>query len=97
MAALLSYGGSPAYASRLKQAAQLALTGADPRRAEEPQPCPSWRADATAAVRALIAGRFAEVHARLAARPREGQRAAARMLTISNVDYARHPERGWVS
>ena len=69
MAALLSYGGSPAYASRLKQAAQLALTGADPRR-EEPQPCPSWRADATAAVRAPPAGRFAEVHARLTAQGR---------------------------
>ena len=70
VAALLSYGGSPAHASRLKQAAQLALAGADPRRVEEPQPWPSWREDATAAVRALLAGRFAEVHARLAAQRR---------------------------
>ena len=70
VAALLSCGGSPAYASRLKQAARLALAGADPRRVEEPQPWPSWREDATAAVRALLDGRFAEVHARLAAQRR---------------------------
>ena len=66
IAALLSYGGSPAYASRLKQAARLALTGADPRQAAEPEPWPSWREDAQDAVRALLAGDIARVHARLA-------------------------------
>ena len=66
VAALLSYGGSPAYASRLKSAARLALAGADPRQAAEPEPWPSWRADAQDAVRALLAGDIAGVHARLA-------------------------------
>ena len=71
VAALLSYGGSPAYASRLKQAAVLALAGTDPRQAAEPEPWPSWRADATDAVRALLAGDIARVHARLAPARRE--------------------------
>jgi CubicO group peptidase (beta-lactamase class C family) len=71
VAALLSNGGSPAYASRLKQAARLALAGADPRQAAEPEPWPSWREDAQDAVRALLAGRIAQVHARLAAQRRE--------------------------
>jgi serine-type D-Ala-D-Ala carboxypeptidase/endopeptidase len=71
VAALLSYGGSPAYASRLRQAAQLALAGGDPRLAEEPEPWPSWREDAVDAVRALLAGRIAQVHARLAPQRRE--------------------------
>jgi len=66
VAALLSYGGSPACASRIKQAAQLALAGADPRRAAEPEPRPSWREDAQDAVGALLAGNIAQVHARLA-------------------------------
>ena len=66
VAALLSYGGSPAYASRLKQAARLALAGADPRQAAAPEPRPSWREDAQDAVRALLAGDIARVHARLA-------------------------------
>lgn len=71
VAALLSYGGSPAYASRVKRAAQLALAGADPRRAAEPEPWPSWREDTQDAVRALLAGNIAEVHARLAPGRRE--------------------------
>jgi D-alanyl-D-alanine-carboxypeptidase/D-alanyl-D-alanine-endopeptidase len=71
VAALLSYGGSPAYASRLKQAAQLVLAGTDPRQAAEPEPWPSWREDAQDAVRALLAGRIAQVHARLAPQRRE--------------------------
>lgn len=66
VAALLSYGGSPACASRLRQAAQLVLAGVDPRRAAEPEPWPSWQQDAEDAVRALLAGRIAQVHARLA-------------------------------
>lgn len=66
VAALLSYGGSPAYASRLRQAAQLVLAGGDPRQAAEPEPWPSWQQDAEDAVRALLAGRIAQVHARLA-------------------------------
>jgi D-alanyl-D-alanine-carboxypeptidase/D-alanyl-D-alanine-endopeptidase len=71
VAALLSYGGSPAYASRLKQAARLALAGADPRQAAEPEPWPSWREDAQDAVRALLAGDIARVHTRLAPQRRE--------------------------
>jgi CubicO group peptidase (beta-lactamase class C family) len=71
VAALLSYGGSPAYASRLKQAARLVLAGGDPRQAAEPEPWPSWREDAQDAVRALLAGRIAQVHARLAPQRRE--------------------------
>ena len=71
VAALLSYGGSPAYASRLKQAAQLVLAGADPRQAPEPEPWPSWREDAQDAVRALLAGDIAGVHARLVQQRRE--------------------------
>jgi CubicO group peptidase (beta-lactamase class C family) len=71
VAALLSYGGSPAYASRVKQAAQLTLAGADPREATEPEPWPSWRDDAQDAVRALLAGDIARVHARLAPQRRE--------------------------
>lgn len=71
VAILLSYGGSLAYASRLKQAARLTIAGADPRQAAEPEPWPSWREDATGAVRALLAGEIAEVHARLALQRRE--------------------------
>jgi serine-type D-Ala-D-Ala carboxypeptidase/endopeptidase len=71
IAALLSYGGSPVYASRLKQAARLVLAGADPRQAAEPEPWPSWREDAQDAVRALLAGEIAKVHGRLAAQRRE--------------------------
>jgi D-alanyl-D-alanine-carboxypeptidase/D-alanyl-D-alanine-endopeptidase len=71
VAALLSYGGSPAYASRLKQAAQLVLAGADPRQAAEPEPWPSWREDAQDAVRALLAGDIAGVHGRLVQQRRE--------------------------
>jgi hypothetical protein len=71
VAALLSYGGSPAYASRLKQAAQLVLAGTDPRQVAAPEPWPSWREDAQGAVRALLAGRTAQVHARLAPQRRE--------------------------
>jgi CubicO group peptidase (beta-lactamase class C family) len=66
VAALLSYGGSTACASRLKQAAQLVITGGDPSQAAEPEPWPSWRDDAQDAVRALLAGDIARVHARLA-------------------------------
>lgn len=71
VATLLSYGGSPAYASRVKQAAQLALAGADPRQAAEPLPWPSWREDAQDAVRALLAGDIERVHARLTPERRE--------------------------
>ena len=71
VAALLSYGGSPAYASRVKQAAQLVLAGADPRQAPEPEPWPSWREDAQDAVRALLAGDITGVHARLVQQRRE--------------------------
>jgi serine-type D-Ala-D-Ala carboxypeptidase/endopeptidase len=71
VAALLSRGGSPAYASRLKQAARLVLAGADPRQAAAPEPWPTWSEDAGDAVRALLTGRFAEVHARLAPQRRE--------------------------
>ena len=72
VAAVVGYGGSPAYASRLKQAAQLALAGADPRVAAAPRPWPSWREDVTDAVQALLAGRFDQVHTRLAG-PRRAQ------------------------
>jgi serine-type D-Ala-D-Ala carboxypeptidase/endopeptidase len=71
VAALLGYGGSPAYASRIRPAARLALAGADPRQAAEPAPWPSWREDAQDTVRALLAGDIARVHARLAPQRRE--------------------------
>jgi CubicO group peptidase (beta-lactamase class C family) len=83
VAALLSYGGSPAYASRLKQAAQLVLAGADPRQAAEPEPWPTWREDAEDAVRALLAGRIAQVHARLAPQRRE-------KVTVQQLERAWH-------
>lgn len=71
IAALVARGGSPVYASRLSQAARIALADGDPRQAAEPEPWPSWREDAENAVRALLAGRVAQVHARLAAPRRE--------------------------
>jgi CubicO group peptidase (beta-lactamase class C family) len=71
VAALLSYGGTPVYASRLTAVARLALAGADPRQAAEPEPWPSWREDALDAARALLAGDIAQVHARLAPQRRE--------------------------
>ena len=71
VAALLSYGGSPAYASRLKQAAQLARQAQIPAPPARAEPWPSWREDAQDAVRALLAGRIAQVHARLALQRRE--------------------------
>ncbi|HEV3358161.1 MAG TPA: serine hydrolase domain-containing protein [Pseudonocardiaceae bacterium] len=64
---LVSNQGSPAYSSRLKQAAQLVLAGEDPRDARTPEPWSSWQDDARDVTRAFLAGDIARVHARLAA------------------------------
>jgi CubicO group peptidase (beta-lactamase class C family) len=66
VAILVSNQGSPAYSSHLKQAAQLVLAGEDPRKANAPQPWPSWQEDAHAVTRAFLDGHIAQVHARLA-------------------------------
>lgn len=66
VAILVSNQGSPAYSSHLKQAAQLVLAGADPRKADTPQPWPSWQDDARAVTRAFVDGHIEQVHARLA-------------------------------
>ncbi|MEA5363011.1 serine hydrolase domain-containing protein [Amycolatopsis sp., V23-08] len=70
VAILVSSQGSPAYSSHLKQAAQLALAGEDPRQAGTPQPWPSWRDDAHAVARAFLDGQHLQVHARLAPQAR---------------------------
>jgi serine-type D-Ala-D-Ala carboxypeptidase/endopeptidase len=62
---LVSYGGSVALSTHLKQAARLVLADEDPRQATRPQPWPSWREDACDVARALLDGKAAQVHARL--------------------------------
>ena len=84
VALLAGYGGSPARASQLKQAALLALAGQDPREAQLPRPYPAWREHVLAMVRALLAGDFPHVHAHLAPPRRE-------------KTTARHLERAWTS
>jgi CubicO group peptidase (beta-lactamase class C family) len=84
VAVLVSNQGSPAWSSRLKQAARLALAGEDPRQARTPQPRPTWADDATEVARALIGGHIAQVHALLAPRARDN-------LTIQRL------ERAWTS
>jgi CubicO group peptidase (beta-lactamase class C family) len=68
---LVSYGGSLAVSTRLKQASQLVLAGGDPRQASEPVPWPTWREDAREVVLAMQAGHVAQVHARLVPQRRE--------------------------
>jgi len=81
VAVLASYGGSLPYVSQIKNTVRLALAGEDPRRARRPEPWPAWREDVHEAVRALLAGRAADVHARLHPRRRQ-------TVTVGQIEQA---------
>ena len=81
VAVLASYGGSLPYVSQIKNTVRLALAGEDPRRARQPEPWPAWREDVHEAVRALLAGRAADVHARLHPRRRQ-------TVTVGQIEQA---------
>lgn len=66
VALLVNYGGSPVHPTFLKDVVRVALDGGDPRQVGSPQPWPDWRDDALETVQALLAGRIAQVRARLA-------------------------------
>ncbi len=77
---LVNFGGSPAHSTYLKEAADLAIRDRDPRTASGPTPWPNWREDALHVVALLFEGRFAHVHARMAA-PVRAKVSAAQLET----------------